>query len=273
MSPDVSLTHPAPHVALVTLNRPQRLNALTAAVLRDLLDVARGLEQDPEVRAWILTGAPRSDGRPAFSAGVDLHEARHDTDGTVLRLGRELTDFVDDMLTPSIAAVDGICTTGGAELAVACDMRIVGSSAQISDWHLKNVGNGMGGWGASTRWPRLVGVAKAKELFLTGRAIDSAEAERIGFANLVCDSADLVDLALTTASAIADMDPAGVRVTLAHLDHTRDMSHAEAMRWTTTLERWLGKPVDMSDRAAVILGGRDSESAPSPAPSTGDKPC
>ena len=256
MSTEVLLTRPAPHVALVTLNRPARLNALNATVLRELLEVTRVLDRDPEVRAWILTGSSRPDRRPAFSAGVDLHEARDDSSETVLRLGRELTDFIDDMLTPSIAAIDGICTTGGAELAVACDMRIVGSSAQISDWHLKNLGSGMGGWGASTRWPRLVGVAKAKELFLTGRAIDAAEAERIGFANLICDSADLVALTIATASAIAAMDPVGVQVTLAHFNHTRDMSRAEAMHWTTTMERWLGRPVDMSDRAAAFLERR-----------------
>ena len=86
---------------------------------------------------------------------------------------------------PSIAVVDGICTTGALEIAMACDLRIVADTARISDWHLARLGTGLGGWGASTRLPRLVGVAQAKDIILTGKEIDGVEAHRIGLAQRV----------------------------------------------------------------------------------------
>jgi enoyl-CoA hydratase/carnithine racemase len=246
-------------IAVVTLNRPQRLNAITPAVLLDLFDAAERIQSDPAIRVWLLTGAPRPDGRPCFSAGVDLKDA---AEGGVRdpELGLRLANLIDDMLTPSIAVIDGICTTGGGELAVSCDLRLVGEAAQISDWHLKNLGTGPGGWGSSTRWARLVGAAKAKELFLTGKVMGAQEAYDCGFATSVHPSSSLMEEALVVARQIAQMNPAGVRLTLAHIDHTRDMSRDEALRWVNTLREWFDMPLSRTDYAARrrnILGEAD----------------
>ena len=146
-----------PHIVAVTLSRPERLNALHGPLMEELQDAVNKIERDPEVRVWLLTGAPRKDGRPCFGAGVDM---KAPAEGVKMdaNIGFNLTNQIDDMLKPSIAVIDGVCSTGAVELALACDFRLVGEQAQISDWHLKNLGTGLGGWGASTRWSRLIGV-------------------------------------------------------------------------------------------------------------------
>lgn len=227
------------HIATITLNRPDRLNALSVSLLQGLLSAIRAARSDENVRVIVLTGAPRPDGRPCFSAGDDLKEAAsgaHMPRG----LGLELTNMIEDLLKPTVAVIDGICSTGAVELALACDLRVVGSSAQISDWHLKNLGNGLGGWGASTRWVRTVGLQMAKDIILSGRVIDAAEAHRIGFAARLYPSESLWNEALGLAREIAAMDPDGVRLTLAHVDRVEDMSRDQALRFAQMLPGWLG---------------------------------
>lgn len=248
----ITYEEPEQHIAVVTLNRPQRLNALSIRLLEELYDAVRGIDRNPDIRAWILTGAARPDGRPNFSAGVDLREAaegpRRDP-----HLGTDLTDYIDDMLKPSVAVIDGICTTGAGELAVSCDIRLIGEAAQISDWHLKNLGTGLGGWGSSTRWSRLVGPAKAKEVFLTGKVMNAEEALRCGWASSVHPSAALREAGLATARAIAAMRPEGVRLTLAHLDHTAEMPKDQALRWAKLLPQWLDVTSDIGERGREVM--------------------
>ena len=247
---------PEAHVAVVTLDRPERLNALNGPLLDELAHAVACVAADDGIRVFPLTGAPRPDGRPCFSAGVDLKSFAEGR-GVGEEQGLRLTNAIDDLLVPSIAVVDGVCTTGAAELALACDLRVVGDSAQISDWHLKNLGTGLGAWGASTRWARLVGATRAKEIILTGRVLDGAAAERIGFAMAVHPSEQLREKALATARVVAGMDPAGVRLTLAHLDRVDDMSRDESLRYAKLAPRWLGVSIQMAGANAAILDGRD----------------
>jgi enoyl-CoA hydratase/carnithine racemase len=150
--------------------------------------------------------------------------------------------------------IDGICTTGAAEIAVACHLRIVGAAARISDWHLKNLGTGLGAWGAATRWARLVGSARTRELFLTGREIGAEEAVRIGFATAAHASERVHDEALTVARAIAAMDPRGVALTLAHLARTDDMTREESLRFASLAPGWFGVGVNIEHKGEKILG-------------------
>ncbi len=243
---------PEPGIAVVTLNRPERLNALHGPMLQELRQAVGEIEQDTAVRVFLLTGAPRADGRPCFCAGVDLKAA---AEGVTMdaSVGLALTNAIDDLLKPSIAVVDGVCSTGGVELALACDLRLAGESAQVSDWHLKNLGTGPGGWGGSTRWSRLVGVANAKRIILTGQVVGGQEAFRIGFANGVYPSARLREEAMAMARAIAAMRPAGVRLTLANLDHTMDMSRDQSLRFAELSRQWLGVTSDFQERARDTL--------------------
>lgn len=244
-------------IATVTLNRPHRLNALNIQIMEELYSAAKSIARDPDIRVWLLTGAPRADGRPNFSAGVDLKEAAEGPRRN-RHLGPDLCDLIDEMLKPSIAVIDGICTTGAGELAVSCDIRILGEQARISDWHLKNLKTGLGGWGSSTRWARLVGAAKAKEVFLTGKMMTAEEALNCGWATAVYPSAELWDAAMATARSIADMDPDGVRLTLAHFDHCADMPKEQALRWAQMLPDWLDVHSDIGERGAEVLGRKDA---------------
>jgi len=243
---------PEPHVAVVTLHRPERLNALHGPLLDELADAVGRIDRDPEIRAWILTGAPRPDGRPCFGAGVDLR-CFAEGKGVSVEQGFGLTNRIDDLLVPSIAAIDGVCTTGASELALACDFRLVGAAARVSDWHLKNLGTGLGAWGASTRWARLVGATRAKEIILTGRELDAETAVRWGLASAAHPSAELLGAALAMARTIAGMKPEGVRLTLAHLDRADDMTRDQALRWAELLPRWLGVDVRVEGKSDAVL--------------------
>jgi len=240
-------------IAIVTLDRPEKLNALTGPLLQTLSDVVDEIEADPDVRVFLLRGSPRPDGRPCFSAGVDV-SAFATGEGVGEEDGFNLTNKIDDLLKPSICVIDGICTTGGGEIALACDFRLVARTAQISDWHLKKLGTGLGAWGASTRWARECGVTNAKQMLLTGRVIDGDEAFRIGFASAVYDSADLEAGALEMATQIAGMNPDGIKLVLAHLDRIDDMSRDQALRWAKLSADWLDVKVGESELKGKILG-------------------
>ena len=225
-------------VATLRIRRPERLNAINGQVLADLIEAVKAIKRDDAIRVFLLTGAPRADGRPCFSAGDVLKEAAAG-EAPPANPGYKLTNLIDDLWKPSIAVIDGICTTGALELAMACDLRVAGEGARISDWHLKRLGSGLGGWGASTRLPRLVGVANAKDLILTGKEIDGHEAVRIGLANRVFPSERLWAEARAMADAIAEMRPEGVRQTMTHLNHAADLSKEGSLAFAKQLREWL----------------------------------
>jgi enoyl-CoA hydratase/carnithine racemase len=239
-------------VRVLRINRPERLNAINAQVLQDLTVAVKDIRRDRSVRCFILTGAPRADGRACFSAGDDLREAAAGA-APPGNPGLRLTNLIDDLLTPSIAVVDGVCTTGALELAMACDLRVVSESAEISDWHLARLGSGLGGWGASTRMARLIGVAQAKDLILTGKTIDGREALRIGLAQRAYPSEHLWVEAMKMANVIAGMRPDGVRMTMAHLSRVQDLSKEEALSFASQVREWFDSGATFEDTARSLL--------------------
>jgi len=239
-------------VEVLWINRPAQLNALNGEVILGLTAEIKRIRHDDAVRAFVITGAPRPDGRPCFSAGDDLKEAAAGN-APPGNPGSVLTNLIDDCLKPSIAVIDGICTTGALEIALACDLRVVADTAQISDWHLARLGSGLGGWGASTRLARLVGVAQAKDLILTGKVIDGAEAQRIGLAQRVFPSADLWSEAMAIASTIAGMNPTGVRMTMAHLARVEDLSKEESLSFARQLREWMAPSRTLEETTSGVL--------------------
>jgi enoyl-CoA hydratase len=239
-------------VAVLRLNRPARLNAMNTQLLNELTEAVKEIRRDDRIRVYLITGAPRAEGDPCFSAGDDLKEA---AEGGLPpgNPGGRLTNMIDDLWKPSIAVIDGVCTTGALEIAMACHMRIVGESAQISDWHLKRLGSGLGGWGASTRLPRLVGLAKAREIILTGMVINGPEAVRIGLANRVVASDRIWEEAMNMALAIAEMSPGGVRTTQAHLARTMDLSKEESLGYAKQVREMLMPNRTFEDTARGVL--------------------
>ena len=230
-------------VALITLNRPHALNAFSRELSRELTEAVEEAENDDAVRVLVITGAPRADGQPCFSAGADIKEvADKGLDGMGLKgssIANEVEDItkigvqvpfqnIYDSRKPIIAAIDGICTAGGIELAEACDIRLVSETAQISDMHIKNLGL-IGGGGATAYLPRLVGPAMAKEMVFTGTPIDGKEAFRTGFANHVYPPDKLMQGAMELAKKIASMDPTAIRMAKASINASMDMDIRQAL--------------------------------------------
>ena len=196
-------------VAEVTVNRPDKLNALNAATIAELDGCLAGLAADPAVRAVILTGA----GEKAFVAGADIGELADLAAAAAERLaarGQALMDRIENLGKPVIAAVNGFALGGGCELAMACTFRYAADTARLG---LPETGLGLiPGYGGTQRLPRLVGRGRALELILTGDMIDAAEALGLGLVNKVVPAAELMAATRAVAAAPGPAvapDPAG----------------------------------------------------------------
>ena len=251
----ILVERPAERVATITLNHPPRLNAINGQMLRELDRAVRRIERDDEVRAWLLTGAPRLDGRPCFSAGVDLKAVN---EGVRLdrHLGPRVTNTIDDMLKPSIAVLDGIASTGAIELALACDFRLVGAHAAISDWHLKHLGSGVGSWGSPARWLSLVGPSVTKEMILTAKVMNADEAVATGFATARYPSEELYGQALDMAGTMAGMNPDGVSQALAHIQQSGARERDHSLTLATQVRHWFGSTETFGERARKVMAER-----------------
>jgi len=189
-------------VTLITLNRPQALNALNSQVLTDLIAAFAAYDADPSQHCAVLTGSEK-----AFAAGADIKEMSEKAaaDFYLEDFFSNWTSHVSSTRKPWIAAVAGFALGGGCELAMMADFIIAADTAKFGQPEIKlAVAPGMGG---SQRLTRAVGKAKAMEMCLTGRMMDAAEAERSGLVARVVPAADLVGEALKTASTIASMPP------------------------------------------------------------------
>ena len=205
MAVDVDI---ADGVAVVTMNRPRALNAFNTEQLDRLGAAIRSIGQDRTVRVVILAGA----GDRAFAAGADIKEMVELTAAEGLAFGRKgqaLTNAIELLPQPLIAAVNGYAFGGGCELAIACDIRLASDNARFAQ---PEVGLGIPpGWGGTQRLPRLVGPGVAAEMIYTGRQVDAQEALRIGLVNAVHPLDKLMPAARELASQIATNSPAAVR--------------------------------------------------------------
>lgn len=192
-------------IALLTVNRPDVLNALDPPTWEELADAVRHVEQDPDIRVLIVTGA----GEKAFAAGSDIRSLRERTMWDVLQYSsQDVLTELENLPKPVIAAVNGYALGGGCELAMACDIRIAAETARIG---LPEVNLGIvPGAGGTQRLVRLVGLGKAKELIFTGDIIDAHEAERIGLVNKVVPQDELLDAAFRMAEKILAKGPLAV---------------------------------------------------------------
>ncbi|MDP2646592.1 MAG: enoyl-CoA hydratase-related protein [Desulfobacterales bacterium] len=216
-------------IGIITLQRPDRLNAVNVRMVLELRQAIDLIKKDESIRVLILTGASDKKNRPCFCAGADMKEAPFPD--TFLLEFNDLVNRIEDLRMATIAAIDGVCTAGGLELCMGFDLRVVAQTARIGDLHLKNLGVGLGGAGASSRLPRIVGLARAKELMFTGDLVDGAEAYRMGLANKVCPSDQLMAAAKAMARKIALMRPHGLAVTKAHLNLGVQMDLQQALRF------------------------------------------
>jgi enoyl-CoA hydratase len=191
-------------VTLITLNRPQALNALNSAVLEELIHAYAAYEADPSQRCAVLTGA----GEKAFAAGADIKEMADKPTADFYAndfFSRWTSHLVKSTRKPWIAAVNGFALGGGCELAMMADFIIASDTARFGQPEIKlGVAPGMGG---SQRLTRAIGKAKAMEMCLTGRMMGAEEAERAGLVARVVPLADLLTEAMKAATDIATMPP------------------------------------------------------------------
>jgi enoyl-CoA hydratase len=202
-----------PGVLTVTLNRPDRLNAMTFGMFRELRQICDETELDESVRVVIVTGAGRG-----FCSGLDLEDASTLPSMTVAEMLRGQQQWADAIAAfrrlsrPVIAAVNGPAAGAGFGLALAADIRLASSSARFNAAFVR-IGLTGGDVGVSWLLPRIVGLGHAYEILLTGRLIDADEAYRIGLVNRVVAPDDLPIAALALADEIAANSPLGVRLT------------------------------------------------------------
>lgn len=187
-------------LATITINRPKKLNALNKATIEELHNAFKALEEDASIKVIIITGS----GEKAFVAGADISEFAHfsvEEGGMLARKGQEiLFDFVENLSTPVIAAVNGFALGGGLELAMACHFRVASDNAKMG---LPEVSLGViPGYGGTQRLPQLVGKGKAMELIMTAGMITADEAKEAGLVNHVTSQEELLPLAQKIASKI-----------------------------------------------------------------------
>jgi enoyl-CoA hydratase len=240
-------------IGYVTINRPDKLNALNGAVMRELDDVFTSIADDDEVKVVILTGA----GEKAFIAGADINElaVQAPVPGKeTAEYGQEVLSFIEDLGKPVIAAINGYALGGGCEIAMACTLRIASENAKLGQPEVK-LGL-MPGYGGTQRLPRLVGKGRALELILTGEMISAEDAYRIGLVNHVTSGEELLPTAEKIARQIMANAPLAIRFCLEAVNSGLEMSQDEAMRFEATLFGLACTTEDMREGTQAFLEKR-----------------
>ena len=243
-------------IAVVTINRPDKLNALNRATIEELSQVFAAAAKDPGVGAVVLTGA----GEKAFVAGADIGEiagldAQRGRD-FALR-GQEVFRSIETLPKPVIAAVNGFALGGGCELALACHVRIASESASFGQPEV-NLGV-IPGYGGTQRLTRLVGKGIALELLLTGDRIDANRAKEIGLANAVVPLADLLGKATEMARKMLSKAPLAVRHCLEAVGTGLDMPLEEGCYLEATLFGLCCASEDMREGTEAFLQKRKAD--------------
>jgi enoyl-CoA hydratase len=243
-------------IATITVNRPDKLNALNEQTIRELADAVAEASRNGEVRGMIVTGS----GQKAFVAGADIAELAKmgPVDGVeVSRLGQRVFRELELSRKPVIAAVNGFALGGGCELALACHLRIASENAKFG---LPEVKLGIiPGYGGTLRLPRIVGKGRALELVLTGEMIDAQEAHRIGLANRVVPQDQLIDEARKLMGTILRNGPVALGLAIECTTRGMEMSVDDGLALESNLFGLLAATDDMREGMSAFLEKRKAE--------------
>ena len=253
MAADLVLLAEQEGIAVVTINRPDKLNALNEEVIARLTTVFESVRDSATIRAVLVTGA----GEKAFVAGADIGVlATLDPRGAreTAERGQQLTLLMESCGKPVIAAINGYAFGGGLELAMACTMRIAAEGAKMGQPEVK-LGL-LAGYGGTQRLPRLVGKGRGLELLLTGEPIDAAEAHRIGLVNRVVKREALLDEAKALAKKILAAGPVAVSLTILAVNQGLDASLPDGLKIEAELFGQVAATSDMKEGTAAFLQKR-----------------
>ena len=243
-------------IAVVFIDRQEKLNALNADVIRELGQVFEDLRSDDQVRGVILTGA----GEKAFVAGADIGELAqmNSVSGVqVSRDGQTVFGQIERFPKPVLAAVGGFALGGGCELALACHLRIASENARFG---LPEVGLGIiPGYGGTVRLARLVGLGRAIEMALTGEMVGATRAADIGLVSTVVPREDLMEEAKSLMRKITQNGPLALRMALESIYNAVDTSTCEALRLESSLFGLLASTEDMKEGMGAFLEKRNAE--------------
>ncbi len=245
-------------IACVTVNRPEKLNALNQKVMEELRNCFEVIQKDDEVRAVILTGA----GEKAFVAGADINELALQTpiQGKETSLaGQRILDLMENLGKPVIAAVNGYAFGGGCELAMACTLRIASDNARLGQPEVK-----LGiipGYAGTQRLPRLVGKGRALEMILSGEPLSAQEAYRIGLVNQVVAAKDLMAAAESLARKIMANSPVAVKLALEAVNRGMEMTHSDGEFLEATLFGLCCSTADMKEGTRAFMEKRPAKFA------------
>lgn len=240
-------------IAYVTFNRPKVLNALNAKTISELRAVFEDARDDSAVRGVILTGA----GDKAFAAGADIGEMANNTAleaEEATRRGQKVTELIENLGKPVVAAVNGFALGGGCELAMACTIRVAAETAKFGQPEVK-IGI-MPGYGGTQRLPRLVGRGRALQLILSGEVIGAQEAYRIGLVNEVVPNADLIARAEAILKQIISNAPVGVKFSIEAVNKGLDTSVAEGLLIEASLFALCASTEDKKEGTTAFLEKR-----------------
>jgi enoyl-CoA hydratase/carnithine racemase len=240
-------------IAYVTINRPKVLNALNAKTIYELRSAFEDARDDSEVRGVVFTGA----GDKSFAAGADISEMANDTPLTAeekTRSGQALTDLIENLGKPVIAAVNGFALGGGCELSMASTIRIAAETARFGQPEVK-IGV-MPGYGGTQRLPRLIGKGRALQLILSGEIIDAKEAYRIGLVNEVVPGANLIAQVEALLNQIISNAPVGVKFSIEAINKGLDTSLAEGLLLEASLFAICAGTEDKKEGTSAFLAKR-----------------
>ena len=240
-------------IAYVTLNRPKVLNALKQAVFAELKSAFEDARNDASIRGVILTGS----GDKAFAAGADIGEMSNYTGieaGEATRRAQEVTEIIENLGKPVIAAVNGFALGGGCELSMACTIRLAVEGAKFGQPEVK-IGI-MPGAGGTQRLPRLVGKGRALQLILTGEVISAQEAYRIGLVNEIVPSSNLIPRAEAILNQIISNAPLGVKFSIEAVNKGLEASISEGLLLEASLFAVCAGSEDKKEGTSAFLAKR-----------------
>ncbi len=243
-------------IAIVKINRPDKLNALNSKVIDELEDVFIKLKDDPEVFVIILTGV----GEKAFSAGADISgfpELDPIRAKEFSLKGQRVFSLIENLGKPVIAAVNGYALGGGCELAMACTIRIASSNAKFGQPEV-NLGI-IPGYGGTQRLPRIVGKGRALELILTGRTIDAQEAYNIGLVSKVVPLEQLMEEAKSLANLLLTKGPVALKLAIEAVNRGMEVPLEEGLRIEADLFGLSCATEDQKEGARAFLEKRKPE--------------